>query len=41
LYFGLGNADAVQSIEVRWPSGKTQTIGAPIKMNSRIDVREP
>jgi len=41
LYFGLGNADAVQRIEVRWPSGKTQTIPAPIKMNSRIDVREP
>ena len=41
LYFGLGNADAAQRIEVRWPSGKTQTIQAPIKMNSRIDVREP
>jgi hypothetical protein len=40
LYFGLGAAEAADSIEVLWPSGKKQTVPAPIKMNSRIDIRE-
>jgi hypothetical protein len=39
LYFGLGAAEAVGSIEVLWPSGKRQTVGAP-KMNSLIEIRE-
>ena len=41
LYFGLGAATAVDSIEVRWPSGKKQIVLAPIAMNSIIAVREP
>ncbi len=41
LYFGLGAAEAVDGVEVLWPSGKKQTVQTPIKMNSRIDVREP
>jgi len=40
LYFGLGNSDTVDRIEVVWPSGKTQTVQAPIKTNSIVDVRE-
>jgi hypothetical protein len=40
LYFGLGAAESVDRIEVLWPSGKTQTVGAPIKMNSVLEVRE-
>ena len=40
LYFGLGAAQSVDSIEVLWPSGQKQTVGAPITINSRIEVRE-
>jgi len=40
LYFGLGTAEAVDRIEVVWPSGKTQDVRTPIKINSTIEVRE-
>ncbi len=29
LHFGLGKAASVDRVEIRWPSGKTQTINAP------------
>lgn len=29
LTFGLGNADQVEAIEIRWPSGKTQSLPSP------------
>ena len=41
LYFGLGAATSVTRVEVLWPSGKRQTIAAPIKMNARLEVQEP
>jgi hypothetical protein len=40
LYFGLGSAESVDAIEVAWPSGKTQSVPQPIKINSRIEIRE-
>jgi hypothetical protein len=40
LYFGLGSAQAVDSIEVQWPSGKTQTVKPPITINSLVEIRE-
>jgi hypothetical protein len=40
LYFGLGTAESVDGIEVVWPSGKTQTVTAPGRINSVIEVRE-
>jgi enediyne biosynthesis protein E4 len=41
LYFGLGAAESVETIEVLWPNGKKQTVRAPIKINSQIEIREP
>ena len=41
LYFGLGEADAVDRIEIRWPSGQTQVVPGPVKINSLIEVTEP
>jgi enediyne biosynthesis protein E4 len=40
LYFGLGEADVVDQIEVVWPSGKRQIVPAPIRINSTIEIRE-
>jgi hypothetical protein len=40
LYFGLAAADTVDRIEVLWPSGKRQTVSAPITINSTVTVRE-
>jgi hypothetical protein len=40
LHFGLGKATAVDRVEVRWPSGKTQTLAAP-KVNERHRIMEP
>ena len=40
LYFGLGAAGSIDSVEVTWPSGKKQAVAQPIAINSTIDVRE-
>jgi len=39
LYFGLGDAERIDAVEVTWPSGKTQTVARP-KANSQIEVVE-
>ncbi|HET9212076.1 MAG TPA: CRTAC1 family protein, partial [Thermoanaerobaculia bacterium] len=39
LYFGLGDAQKIDAVEVTWPSGKTQTVAAP-KVNGEIEVVE-
>ena len=41
LYFGLGTADHVASLEVRWPSGRQQTVPGPLAVNETRDVVEP
>jgi len=40
LHFGLGKADGVVRVDVRWPSGKTQTLTAP-PVNQRHKMVEP
>jgi hypothetical protein len=41
LYFGLGEADSVEQVEVRWPSGTHQTLSRPIPANQLLLVEEP
>jgi len=40
LYFGLGEADTVPELDIRWPSGERQTLPGP-KAGQTIDVVEP
>ena len=41
LDFGLGDADHAAAIEVRWPSGRRQSVAGPLKAGQTIDVVEP
>ncbi|HUD99960.1 MAG TPA: CRTAC1 family protein [Bryobacteraceae bacterium] len=40
LHFGLGKANGIERVEIRWPSGKTETIAAP-ELNRIHKVVEP
>jgi len=40
LYFGLGDLDAIERIEVDWPSGRKQTETAP-GVNRTVRIVEP
>jgi hypothetical protein len=40
LYFGLDEADKVDSVEILWPSGATQTVPGPVAVNRILDVKE-
>ena len=41
LYFGLGAADHAASLQVRWPSGRRQTLAGPIPSGQTLEVVEP
>ena len=41
LYFGLGDAEKINSIKVRWPSGRQQVVTRGITLNSTIEIVEP
>jgi hypothetical protein len=41
LYFGLGDSERAERIEVLWPSGMRQTISSGIPTNALLTVREP
>ena len=40
LYFGLGEAESVDRIDVTWPSGNKQTIKGPIAANAVVEIEE-
>jgi hypothetical protein len=40
LYFGLGDAEKIDRIEVRWPSGKQQTMTQEIPVNTLVTITE-
>ncbi len=40
LYFGLGDAEQVDALEIIWPSGKTQTANGPVKAGTALEIRE-
>ena len=41
LYFGLGDATAVDSVEVDWPSGRKQVLPGKIRDNQTFVITEP
>jgi hypothetical protein len=41
LYFGLGDTENIDRIEVAWPSGREQTISGPLDINTLIRIEEP
>jgi hypothetical protein len=41
LYFGLGDADTIDRIDVTWPSGIVISATGPIPINGELEVVEP
>jgi len=40
LYFGLGDAEGVDRVEIRWPSGRPQIVRGPIPVGRTIELVE-
>jgi hypothetical protein len=40
LYFGLGDADRIDRVDVVWPSGKRQSVQSPVTMNGTLTIEE-
>jgi hypothetical protein len=40
LYFGLGDAETIDYIDVTWPSGHQQVVQGPLETNRLIEVEE-
>jgi hypothetical protein len=41
LYFGLGDADKIERVEVDWPSGHKQVVTQGIRQNQLLLITEP
>jgi hypothetical protein len=41
LYFGLGEADRIDRIEVDWPSGRKQVVTQGLRENQVLQITEP
>jgi hypothetical protein len=40
LYFGLGEAGAVDAVEVTWPSGEESTMEGPLTVNQTLVIEQ-
>jgi hypothetical protein len=41
LYFGLGDAERIERVEVVWPSGRRQLAQMPVAVNGTLTLQEP
>jgi hypothetical protein len=41
LYFGLGDADKIDRIEVTWPAGRKQVLTENLRPNQTLQITEP
>jgi hypothetical protein len=41
LYFGLGDAEKIDRVEVDWPSGHKQALTEGLRVNQTLSVTEP
>jgi hypothetical protein len=41
LYVGLGSATQADSVTVKWPSGRQQTVPGPVRSGTAMTIREP
>lgn len=41
LYFGLGDAERVERVEIVWPGGRRQLVPGPIQADRLIEITEP
>ena len=41
LYFGLGDTDKIDRIEVVWPSGRKQILTDGLRPNQALQITEP
>ena len=40
LYFGIGTATQAESVTVKWPTGKNQTVRGPLRSGTTVVVKE-
>jgi enediyne biosynthesis protein E4 len=41
LYFGLGDTDKIERVEVDWPSGRKRVLTSKIDANQALRITEP